>query len=145
MSYATDAPSSPTNAPIAANNYAASLEDLKRFKEIKALLLKAMPVAQRVLGESQVTTLKMRMVYAKALYYDPGATLDNLRETVTTLEETEQTARRVLGGAHPVTGRIEDDLRNARAALAAREDLETFSGDVNAIREAMAAMTPGNA
>ena len=106
---------------------------------------KAMPVAQRVLGESQVTTLKMRMVYAKALYYDPGATLDNLREAVTTLEETEQTARRVLGGAHPVTGRIEDDLQKARAARDAREDLETFSGDVNAIREAMAAMTPGDA
>ena len=30
---------------------------------------------------------------------------------MTTLEETEQTARRVLGGAHPVTGRIEDDLQ----------------------------------
>ena len=63
---------------------------------------------------------------------------------MTTLEETEQTARRVLGGAHPVTGRIEDDLQKARAARDAREDLETFSGDVNAIREAMAAMPEGS-
>jgi tetratricopeptide (TPR) repeat protein len=130
---------------IAAINYANCLISLEHFKEAKALMRKAMPVAQRVLGESQVTTLKMRLVYAKALYYDPGATLDNLREAVTTLEETEQTARRVLGGAHPVTGRIEDDLQKARAARDAREDLETFSGDVNAIREAMAAMTPGDA
>ena len=37
------------------------------------------------------------------------------------LEEAERTARRVLGGAHPVTESIEDDLRNARAALCARE------------------------
>ena len=32
-------------------------------------------------------TLKMRWIYAKALYKDPGATLDDLREAVTTLED----------------------------------------------------------
>ena len=52
---------------------------------------------------------------------DPGATLDDLREAVTTLEETERTARRVFGGAHPTHNGIEADLRNARAALRARE------------------------
>ena len=52
---------------------------------------------------------------------DDGATLDNLREAVTTLEETERTARRVLGGAHPLMYTIELCLRNARAALRARE------------------------
>jgi hypothetical protein len=40
---------------------------------------------------------------------------------VTTLEDAERTARRVLGGAHPTTTGIEDSLRNARAALGARE------------------------
>ena len=49
---------------------------------------------------------------------DPGATLDDFREAVTTLGEIERTARRVLGGTHPLTKGIEDDLRNARAALA---------------------------
>jgi hypothetical protein len=44
-----------------------------------------------------------------------------MREVVTTLEETERTARRVLGGTHPVTGQIEGELRNARATLRARE------------------------
>ena len=53
---------------------------------------------------------------------DPSATLDDLREAVTTLEDTERIARRVLGGAHPLTLDTEDDLRNARAALSARED-----------------------
>ena len=64
----------------------------------------------------------MRMIYAKALYKDDAATLDDLREAVTTLVETERTARRVLGGAHPVTTGIEDDLGNSRTALRARED-----------------------
>ena len=35
---------------------------------------------------------------------DPGATLDDLREAVATLEETAPTARRVFGGAHPRWG-----------------------------------------
>ena len=50
-----------------------------------------------------------------------GATLDDLREGVTTLEDTERTARRVLGGAHPTTTGIENTLQYARAALRARE------------------------
>jgi hypothetical protein len=67
--------------------------------------------------------LKLHWHYAKALYKDPAATLDDLREAVTTLEDSERTGRRVLGSAHPVTGWIEDGLRNARAALSARESL----------------------
>ena len=59
------------------------------------------------------------MVYAEALYKDNAASLDDLREAVTTLEETERTARRVMGGAHPLTTTIEGDLRGARAALCA--------------------------
>ena len=78
-------------------------------------------MARRVLGEDNNLTLKMRLSYAFALYKDDCATLDGLREAVTTLEETERTARRVLGGAHPLTGRMEIRLREARAALAARE------------------------
>ena len=53
---------------------------------------------------------------------DDGATLDDLREAVTTLEDSERIARRVLGGAHPATMGIESDLRNARAALRACEE-----------------------
>ena len=102
-------------------NYASSLNHLRRFKEAKALFLKIMPVAQRILGESSDVTLRSRFLYALALYRDPGATLDDLREAVTTLEETERIARRVLGGAHPLTVFIQGDLQDARAALAARE------------------------
>ena len=62
--------------------------------------------------------------YARSLYIDDCATLEEVREAVTTLEETERTARRVLGGAHPVTLGLERLLRNARAAHDATETLE---------------------
>ena len=74
-----------------------------------------------------------------ALYEDPDATLDDLREAVTTLEDLERTARRVFGGEHPFTGELEDSLREVRAALRARE------GDVEPLRAAVEAMAPGDA
>jgi len=52
---------------------------------------------------------------------DPGATLDDLRESVTTLEEITRIAQRVMGRSHPFTAAIEDDLRESRAALHALE------------------------
>ena len=59
--------------------------------------------------------------YAETLYKDDAATLDDLREAVTRLEETARIARRVFGGAHPITEGIERTLRDARAALRAQE------------------------
>ena len=106
---------------IAANNYASSLVNLKRFKEAKAVLRKSVPTARRILGENDRLTLKMRKIYARALYNDASATLEDLREAVTRLEELAPYARRVLGGAHPTTVDIEQALRHARAALRARE------------------------
>ena len=61
------------------------------------------------------------------LYSDPAATLDDLREAVTTLEDLERTAWRVFGGAHPFTASVEEKLRDARAALRARETPPTPS------------------
>ena len=106
---------------LAANNYASLLKRLKHFGEAKSLLRKTARVALRVLGEGHDTTLKSRWIYARALCEDPAATLDEILEAATTLEETEPTARRVLGGAHPITVAIADTLRRARAALHARE------------------------
>jgi adenylosuccinate lyase len=64
----------------------------------------------------------MRKLYAKVLYRDAAATLDDLREAVTTLKDTERIARRVLGGAHPTTTGIEIALGEARAAVRALEN-----------------------
>jgi len=96
-------------------------ETVGRFKEVKSLRRKAIPVARRVLGEGHDVTFRMRKGYARALYEDPAATLDDLREAVNTLEDTARVARRVMGSAHPLTATIEDDLRRSRAALRARE------------------------
>ena len=63
----------------------------------------------------------MSFTYAQSLYKDPGATLGDLREAVTTLEDAERTARRVFGGEHPLTATFEHHLRESRAALRARE------------------------
>ena len=104
-----------------ANNYASSLHNLRRFEEAKALFRKMIPVARRLLGESHHLTLTMRWTYALTLYRADGATLDDLCVAVTTLEETKRIARRVLGGAHPLTKALERHLGLARAALRARE------------------------
>ena len=82
---------------------------------------KTTPVLHRVLGNCHDLTLRIRQIYAGALYEDAGASLDDLREAVTTLEDAARIARRVLGGAHPTAVSIADDLRDARAALRARE------------------------
>ena len=58
-----------------------------------------------------------RWAYAVAIYEDEGAKLDDLRAAVTTLEEIERIARRVFGGAHPLTKGFESELRVTRAAL----------------------------
>ena len=55
--------------------------------------------------------------YARALLEDPAASLVDLHEAVTKFEDTARIARRVLGGAHPITAGIEEDLREALVAL----------------------------
>ena len=80
-----------------------------------------MPVARRILGDSHDITLGMRSTYAQTLYKADGATLHHLREAVATLEDAEQTARRVFGGVHPLVRTIQGDLKRARETLRARE------------------------
>ena len=82
------------------------------------------PVPSIFPSTETLITLSARQYYAEALYKNAGASrrpLDDLREAVTTLEDVERTARRVLGGEHPITRGIEDSLRRSRAALRARE------------------------
>ena len=100
-------------------NYSSSLYGLQRFGEVKSLLRKMIPVARRALGESHELTLRMRWLYASAVDGDV-ATLDEIREAVTRLEEIERIARRVFGGAHPLTRAIETNLRASQAKLRAR-------------------------
>ena len=89
--------------------------DLQRFEEAKSLMRKTMPIARRVLGNCHEHTLKTQWQYAKALYLDDSAPLDDLREAVETYEDTERTAWRVLGASHPMTVHICQDLEYSRA------------------------------
>ena len=103
---------------VAAINFANCLVSLERFEDAKSLMRKAMPVVRRV----HEYTLKMRSLHAQALYTDDGATLDDTRKAVTTLEDAERISRRVFGGSHPMTTAIEVDLQCARAMLNARQE-----------------------
>jgi tetratricopeptide (TPR) repeat protein len=109
------------NTLLEASNFADSLCRLQRFEEARSVMRKMMPVARRVLGDSHLTTFTLRSNYARALYDDPGATLDDLREAVSTLEELAPIARRVLGSLQPTTRNIERQLQHARVVLRARE------------------------
>ena len=109
------------NTLAAAVNYADSLHKLQRFEEAKSVLRKVTPVARRVLGDSHEYMLKVRTNYTHSIISDPGATLDDLREAVAMVEDTARIARRVFGGAHPLTGVLEYALRESRAALSARK------------------------
>ena len=102
-------------------NYANALHNLRRFEEANSLLRKTLPVARRVLTDSDEITLKIKLSLAHSLHDSPSATLDDFREAVTTLEELERIARRVLGGAHPLTDVLGYSLRESQVALRSRE------------------------
>ena len=113
----------------AACNYASTLHDLQHFEEAKSVICKMMPVARRTLGDSHLYTIQMRTQYARASFY-PGATLDDLREAVTRLEETLRISRRVLGRAHPTTDWVETTLGTARGVRNAAL-VQNFEGMLN--------------
>ena len=87
------------------------------------------PVARRVLGQSDEITLRMRTTYARAIYEDSTTSLDDLREAVNTLKDTARIAQRVFRGTHPLTDEFEQYFTSAAVALFARErgDEVTFS------------------
>ena len=63
----------------------------------------------------------MRSIYAQALCMDTSATVDDLNEAVTTLEDAGRIARRVFGSAHPLAKGLGRALQIGRAALSTRE------------------------
>ena len=74
-----------------------------------------------MLEQQRLDEVRHHRRHAMAINSDPDATLDDLRESVTTLEDTRRTARRVLGVAHPTVEGIEYELQEVRAVLGARD------------------------
>ena len=103
-------------------NYASILGRLRRSREAIALYRKTLPAVARAYGESDQLTLIMMNNYGAALYEDDCATLDDISEATSTLVKTARTARRVLGGAHPLMLSIEKNMRDAQAALRSRTE-----------------------
>ena len=86
-----------------------------------SVLRKSIRVARRVLGENHTLTLTSTSLFAQTILHNPGATLDDIREAINTLEEMEPISRRALGIAHPLAVNIQSELQKARALLRARE------------------------
>ena len=97
-----------------ANNLAATLKKLNRYDEAKSLLLKTMPVARRILGESNELTLTIRWTSAVALRDADRASRDDMVEAVAILKEVLGTSLRMLGTDHPLSVRIRSALRLAQ-------------------------------
>ena len=106
---------------LEANNIAQILVVLNRHEEAKSLLRKPIRLAQDALGGGDGLALKLRWNYAEALFKNDLATLGDLREAVTMLEEIMRTARRIFGDANPLTKGIASELRDARIVLRFRE------------------------
>ena len=70
---------------------------------------------------AQLSLCDRRRVPGGAGVSDPGATLDDLNEAVTTLEDAGRIARRVFGSAHPLAKGLGRALQIGRAALGTRE------------------------
>ena len=81
---------------------------------------KIIPVARRIIGETNITFLRMRWLYALALFKDQAAKLDDHREAVETLESVARLWKRIFGPAHPETPKVHGALEEAREALATR-------------------------
>ena len=105
---------------VAVINYANLLERFGRHEEASSLMRKILPVARRIFGETHITFLRMRWLYALALFKDQAATLDDLREAVEILESVTLSWKRIFGQSHPETPSVQVALANAREALAAR-------------------------
>ena len=95
---------------IAANNYAMTLLQLKRFKEAERVLRKVAPAAQRVLGNEHELTLSIREDLCRATL-DGDSSAEEKREALQMLEDTVAVMRRVLGPTHPDTLHAQSELK----------------------------------
>ena len=83
---------------------------------------KAVTVATRVLGAEDRLTIKLGGSLGQHLYFDPDASLGQLRESVALLESNCAMSERVLGRTHPTTEVSERDLVRARLRLREAEE-----------------------
>ena len=105
---------------ISAGNLASTLvDDLQQFDEARAFLRDRIPEAIQFLGKDHDLAFKMQRMYAKCLYKNDGASLEDITAAVATLEDLDRRQTRIYGAAHPQTGSTRRRLAEAREKLAA--------------------------
>ena len=94
---------------------------LERYAEAHSLLHPHLPRARRAFGADVEGLIQIRWNYAYCLSQDDESSTDDVLEAVGILEELSQTTLRILGPAHPLTKRIQNNLEDAQWTLAAAE------------------------
>jgi hypothetical protein len=105
---------------LSAANLASSLEDNERKAAALSLAAEYLPIAESVLGPHDITTLRLRKCCLRARI-QTGASLDDVREVMSSCEDLHRTAIQVLGSQHPFTELIKDDVEVCRKGIARTE------------------------
>ena len=105
-----------------AGNLGRTTLKLKKYAEARDLLGGRVPVAIQVLGKEHHVTIRLRWFYCQAIYKDADATLGEVREAVTMLEDVAITSRRVFGAEHPTARGCQYALDEARLLASIRTD-----------------------
>ena len=103
-----------------AMNITLNLRYLGRHTEAQEFLRGRLPVAERVLGRENITSLRLRWLYANCLRNNDDGSLDNLVEAAETLESVAKLWKRVMGERHPEMAKVLHALESVRKMLRLR-------------------------
>ena len=99
-------------------NVLIALLNLQRYDAVKAFALEQIPVARRHLGPDHFQTLKLRLTYSQALFYDKSCSIEDMIESHTILKDVDRRWRRVLGPTHPDVQMVEVAISTVGNAIA---------------------------
>ena len=90
----------------------------KKYAEIREFTREWVSIAQSSgLGDHHITN-RIKEAYAYGIYRDPAASLDDVREGVTILEDVDRSYRQILGKEHPVSAHTRASLIYVKGRLA---------------------------
>ena len=108
------ASSNPVTKLTAAGNLATSLVQTKRYAECKDLCREQIAIAEQHGLGAHKAGINLKDTLASALLEENKFCAEDLREALAILEAIVPMSRRLLGGAHPYTKRMEVTLTAAR-------------------------------
>ena len=102
-------------------NLCVSLLNTSKYTEVPPLLRQYLPTARRVMGRDHTLTFTMTESLAQSLFRNGDAPRADMLEAAEMLTEHSRRLRQVLGSAHPVTQRNEQNLKCIREHIARLE------------------------